>query len=212
MYSDVTAKEILETAIDSLVRNFCEQPYIHRCEHSLHCELYSMLTVHRAFQGLYSIRGTDYKTALVHKEWPETEARPDKSGRRGNFDIAILNPETLHDEAKGKKSGEPTRSISDFYEGRFKPAYVVEIGLNYYTSHLEADFEKLKNSGFKSNAYLVHLWQPHRGIREKELNELDVFMKKCELNLAVAVFTAKDTILLKSLSDKEAKLHKNSTK
>ncbi len=87
MYSFEGVKQILETSIDSLVDNFIKEPYIHRCEHSLHCELYTMLTSHRALQGLYPIGNSPYKASLVHKEWPEPSIRIDKN-RRGNVDLA----------------------------------------------------------------------------------------------------------------------------
>lgn len=35
------------------------------------------------------------ESQLVHKEWPETIARPDKAGRRGNFDMVVLDPVAL---------------------------------------------------------------------------------------------------------------------
>ncbi len=143
MYSNNTVKEILETAIDSLIDNFIKEPYIHRCEHSIHCELYTMLSVHRVLQGLYCLREENRKTTIIHKEWPEKIPRP--KHRRGNFDLAILNPEIMS-----------SHSISDFCKGRIPPAFVVEMGLNYKLDHLVGDAAKLKNSKCK-HGYLVHL-------------------------------------------------------
>jgi len=146
MFSNDTVKEILETAIDSLVDNFTHQPYIHRCEHSIHCELYTMLTVHRALQGLYPFKGDENRsTTLIRKEWPETTARPEKNGRRGNFDMAILDPYDV-----------PQHTVSDFSAGRIRPAFVIEMGLNYGLNHLASDEGKLTNSGCR-HGYLVHL-------------------------------------------------------
>lgn len=120
MYDNATVKEILEIAIDSLVDNFTREPYIHRCEHSIHCELYTMLFIHRALQGVYPFKGNgNQNTALIHKEWPETIAMPDKQGRRGNFDIAILDPVDI-----------PKHTVTDFINGHIHPAFVVEMGLN----------------------------------------------------------------------------------
>ena len=65
MYSYETVKKILETAIDSLVDNFAREPYIHRCEHSIHCELYNMLIVHRALQGLIPLKNDGRSTTLI---------------------------------------------------------------------------------------------------------------------------------------------------
>lgn len=117
MFLDRTVKDILETSIDSLLDNFAQHPYIHRCEHSIHCELYAMLTVHRAFQGLYPLKGpTAHSTTLIHKEWPETISRLDKKGRRGNFDLVILNPE---DTVPARRPFLKTFKIVRFYDITF---------------------------------------------------------------------------------------------
>jgi len=137
VYSFDSVKKILETSIDSLVDNFIREPYIHRCEHSLHCELYTMLTSHRALQGLYPIGDSGRKASLVHKEWPEPLIREGKN-RRGNVDLAILNIDDLAAAENG---------INSFTEGRINPDFIVEIGLNYPIEHLENDYCKLDNSG-----------------------------------------------------------------
>lgn len=188
MYSFKTVKEILETAIDSLVDNFAREPYIHRCEHSIHCELYSMLTVHRALQGLYSLKGPGgRRTTLIHKEWPETHARPEK-GRRGNFDLAILDPE-----------GIPGHTVEDFTAGRIRPGFVVEMGLNYPLDHLTDDDLKLQTSGC-GDGYLVHLWQPHKGISADDVGKLREWLPTAESSVAAVVFTQTGT-LIKHLKD-----------
>ncbi len=188
MYDNSTVKEILETAIDSLIDNFSREPYIHRCEHSIHCELYTMLTVHRALQGIYPLKSSDNRgTTLIHKEWPETNVRPEKSGRRGNFDLAILDPKDI-----------PKHTVEDFTKGFIRPAFVVEMGLNYGLAHLSSDDAKLANSGC-DHGYLVHLWQPHKGIRPGNLRSL---VDWCEgkTHVADAVF-AGNTILVKHLEE-----------
>ena len=188
MYDFKTVKNVLETAIDSLIDNFLAEPYIHRCEHSIHCELYNMLSVHRVLQGLYPFRnGEVYKTSLIHKEWPETIARPEKNGRRGNFDIAILEPDMIQ-----------KYTLGDFYLGRIPPAFVVELGLNYKLNHLASDYEKLKNSNV-NQGYLIHLWQPHKGIKNEEITSLKGWVSG-KSNVAIAVFT-KQYILKKHLND-----------
>jgi len=198
MYSFNGAKQILETSIDSLVDNFIRELYIHRCEHSLHCELYTMLTSHRALQGLYPIGDSGRKTSLVHKEWPEPLIREGKN-RRGNVDLAILNI----DDLAAAKDG-----INSFTEGRINPDFIVEIGLNYPIEHLEKDDGKLDNSGYTSSnkekaAYLVHLWQPHKGIKNvnEEFKRLERFASKTKMEVAIAVFTDSQ-IWIKHLSDK----------
>jgi hypothetical protein len=184
-----TVKEILETAIDSLVDNFTREPYIHRCEHSIHCELYSMLTVHRALQGLHRLRGdAGRSTNLIHKEWPETKPRPEKRRRRGNFDLAILDPEDI-----------PEHTVEDFTAGRIRPAFVVEMGLNYGLDHLKDDDRKLKNSGCCCG-YLVHLWQPHKGISDAEIRSLQQWLPTAASSVAAVVFASSGP-MVKHLTD-----------
>ena len=188
MYANGTVKEILETAIDSLVDNFTREPYIHRCEHSIRCELYTMLAVNRALQGLYPLEGNGIRnTTLIHKEWPETNARPEKNGRRGNFDLAILDPVDI-----------PEHTVKDFREGRIRPAFVVEMGLNYGLDHLINDDAKLTNSNC-GHGYLVHLWQPHKGIRSDKIKALQDWCAE-KTHVAAAIFTG-DSVLVKHLKE-----------
>lgn len=210
MYSYETVKKILETAIDSLVDNFASEPYIHRCEHSLHCELYNMLIVHRALQGLYPLKNgaatktknlQGLSTALIHKEWPETKARPGKNGRRGNFDLVILDPKEIRNS-----------TVTDFTAGRIPPgqippAFVVEMGLNYtLEKHLRKDDFKLTNSGFEKDSeckkygYLVHLWQPHKGISDSDVTKLLDWIPKSK-NMVAAVVFIKGVPMVKHLHD-----------
>ena len=205
MYEHETVKNILETAIDCLIDNFVKEPYIHRCEHSMHCELFNMLSVHRALQGLYPINKTKYKTTLIHKEWPETNPRKDKEGKikiRGNFDLAILDPT----EIKNCKVNSELKAFSD---GLIPPAFVVEMGLNYDLTHLKDDYDKLTNSKCtnygldhygKCSGYLVHLWQPHKGIRKNNITELiDWIEKEDKIHQIAAVVFVKEVALVKHL-------------
>ncbi len=177
MYNKNTVKLILESSIKSLIDNFVKQPHIHRCEHSIHCELYNMLMGHHGLQGIYSLseNGSQYATALIHKERPETVARPEKNKRRGNFDIAILSPDSI---AKS--------SLEDFTKGFIKPDFVIEIGLNYGLDHLSHDDSKLVNSGCDSG-YLIHLWQPHMGITTSRLEDLKNWLPNAQNKVAAAV-------------------------
>ncbi len=206
-------KKILETSIDSLLDNFAREPYIHRCEHSLHCELYTMLTSHRALQGLYPIGSSERKASLVHKEWPEPFTR-DGHKKRGNVDLAILSDKDLANPLESSKANEvfPSNAgymseIDIFTGGYLKPDFIVEIGLNYPFEHLESDYYKLLNSRYsKGNgnkeAYLVHLWQPHDTVDPDDIEKIQQLIAKSELNIAVAIFT-KSEILVKHLSDKD---------
>lgn len=197
MYSLDTVRKILETAIDSLIDDFAREPYLHRCEHSIHCELYNMLNVHRALQGLYPLRDQGRSTTLIHKEWPETTHRQEKNGIRGNFDLAILDP---------KEIGKAT--VTDFTKGQITPAFVVEMGLNYPLKHLQDDDYKLTNSGCKKNGYLIHLWQPHRGIKRMAEDDFRKWIedeKESEHGVAVAVFF-NGKVMIKHLHDKKMQI------
>ncbi len=192
MYSYETVKKILETAIDSLVDNFAREPYIHRCEHSIHCELYNMLIVHRALQGLIPLKNDGRSTTLIHKEWPETTPRQEKNGRRGNFDLAILDPEEI-----------PKCTVEKFTAGLITPTFVVEMGLNYGLSHLQNDNYKLNNSECR-DGYLVHLWQPHKGISDIDVEELRnwIEVKESKHGVAAVVFFKGGT-MVKHLQDEQ---------
>jgi len=147
-----------------------------------------MLSVHRALQGVYPFSGNGNQyTALIHKEWPETIARPDKNDRRGNFDLAILNPVDIR-----------KHTVTDFTNGHISPAFVVELGLNYGLDHLTNDYTKLINSNC-NQGYLVHLWQPHKGIRSNDIKSLQAWCKG-KNNVAIAVFI-KNSVLVKHLKE-----------
>jgi len=213
MYSFEGVKKILETSIDSLVDNFVREPYIHRCEHSLHCELYTMLASHRALQGLYPIGSSGRKASLVHKEWPEPFTREGHT-RRGNVDLAILSDKDLAHPLESSRENDvfPSNAtnlseIDIFTGGYLRPDFVVEIGLNYPFEHLESDYKKLLNSRYsKGNgnkeAYLVHLWQPHNTAALDDIKGIQSLILKADVNIAAVIFT-KSEILIKHLSDKD---------
>lgn len=142
-----------------------------------------MLMGHRGLQGVYSLSENDrqYATTLIHKEWPETVVRPEKNNIRGNFDIAILSPDSI-----AKSSPE------DFAKGLIKPDFVIEIGLNYGLDHLSQDDSKLVNSEC-DNGYLIHLWQPHKGIKNSELENLKAWLPNAHNKVAVAVVCQDDS-------------------
>lgn len=136
-----------EQAIDSLVREFLEAPYLHRVEHSLHLRLYDLLRGRfEDFARTFHIGDDLAVTQLVHKEWPETFARPEKNNRRGNFDLVVLSPKLLAN----------CETIEEFREGRLPAPIVIEMGLDYDVHHLAKDARKLINSR-PFRGYLVHL-------------------------------------------------------
>jgi hypothetical protein len=141
------AIQMTERSIDVLVREFVEAPYLHRVEHSLHMRLWDLLRSQSGhFAGTFHLGDHLAVTQLVHKEWPETFARPEKNNRRGNFDIVVLSPKLL--------AG--CQTIEEFREGRLPAPIVVEIGLDYNVHHLAKDARKLINSR-PFRGYLVHL-------------------------------------------------------
>jgi hypothetical protein len=150
-----------------------------------------MLIAHRALQGLIPLKDDGRSTTLIHKEWPETAARPEKKGRRGNFDLAILEPKEIQ-----------KHTVKEFSEGRIPPAFVVEMGLNYDLEHLRNDDEKLENSGCEYG-YLIHLWQPNKGIKKEDEDKLRDWIKigkKSKHGVAAVVFF-KEGAMVKHLQD-----------
>jgi len=161
------ARCVVENAINQLALQFVRFPYMHRVEHSLHCELFRILTSNRLLGQCYRIG--NWNTQPVHKEWPEYVPRPEKGNRRGNFDLAVLTPEDLREA-----------SLEDFRDGRIRPAIAIEIGLDYDLKHLLADSAKLKNSGI-ADSYLVHL------VRQEfsgDFNAVESFVTQSKLKLA----------------------------
>jgi hypothetical protein len=140
------AKECVEQAINTLVEEFVQFPYLHRVEHSIHTRLYELLSASHQFSQHYPIGQSLAITQLIHKEWPETIPRESKGNRRGNFDLAVLSPVLLATCA----------GIDLFLEGRLPAPIVIEIGLDYDVKHLANDAKKLLNSKPK-HCYLVHL-------------------------------------------------------
>jgi hypothetical protein len=160
---------LVEHAIDQLVIEFAELPYLHRVEHSLHCELYALLTANRTFGRPYPLANGTAQSQLVHKEWPEPIPRPEKVGRRGNVDLAVLHPQDLAEAG-----------IDEFREGRVRPIVAIEIGLNYDLGHLTGDVEKLTNSRVE-HSYVVHL------VRDAaySLDETATYLAACPVKSAV---------------------------
>lgn len=134
----------VDQCLNRLVDAFIRSPYLHRVEHSLHCELYHWLLSLEWPNETFEMDGYSYRT--LQKEWPETIPRPDKSRRRGSFDLAILGP---------RKGTELHLDLSSYCDGLLKPAFVFELGLDYGLNHLQQDELKLLNSEIQ-NGYLIH--------------------------------------------------------
>jgi len=153
-----TASRVVDSAIDRLVEEFLEFPYLHRVEHSIHAYLFRLITASEVLDKRVPIGGTGVVSQLVHKEWPETVGR--EKNRRGNFDLAVLSPKLL----------QTCPSVRSFREGRLEAPIVIEIGLDYDAEHLANDAKKLINSKPRYG-YLIHLVRefPREGSAEQIL-------------------------------------------
>lgn len=139
------AVRVTETCVGELVQEFLQTPCLYRVQHSLHARLYALLSGQPHFAGHFPLGTSGVLTQPIHKEWPETEPRPEKGNRRGNFDLAVLSPEQLR-----------SSSTQEFTEGRLAAPIVIEVGLNYGEPHFAQDAEKLRNSSVP-HGYLIHL-------------------------------------------------------
>jgi len=137
------AKLVVERVIDQFILQFIDFPYLHRVEHSIHCELYRLLSNEKMLGNIYPMN--KWVSQLIHKEWPEYIPRPEKRNRRGNIDLCILSPEKLK-----------SCTYEEFRQGKIEPDIAIEIGLDYKLKHLEKDSKKLLNSSVNCG-YLIHL-------------------------------------------------------
>jgi len=140
------AVKVVEKSIDRLLDEFIAEPYLHRVEHSLHAQLFNIMKQESILSGKYAL-ADGQMTQLIHKEWPETIPRPENGNRRGNFDLAVLDPADIE-----------RSSVDEFRDGRITPPIVIEIGLDYYekdNQHLSDDRAKMQNSRI-ANRYLIH--------------------------------------------------------
>lgn len=166
----------VEAAIDALVDSYARQPFLHRVEHSLHMQLFALLSAIPGLGETYPLGETGFKSGLVHKEWPETTPRASKSrnsrpARRGNFDLVVLAPAQLA----------AVKTIDQFTRGVIQAPIVIELGLGYGDSHLSGDIEKLQSSEVPY-AYLVHF--SHVPSRTHDLTEEQVETVQPPLQIA----------------------------
>lgn len=139
----------IDKAVEQLVASFLQNPYRHRVEHSLHCELFDLLdSVLAIGNGRIAIQG-DHQTGLVHKEWPEAAVREDQTGR-GNFDLAVLSPMKDGTEIEEER----------FLRGYVKPYAAFELGLDYDRDHFLSDVKKLHHSKIEAG-YVIHFARSH---------------------------------------------------
>ena len=154
----------VEQAINKLIDEFIQNPYLHRVEHSLHCQLYCHLTDSKVLGKIEDYGGVSPRR--VQKEWPESKPR-EGHNRRGNSDLAILGP--------AAQFTHQSVSPDNFQLGLIKPGVVIEIGLDYDLDHLEQDEIKLRNSDVR-HGYLVHFARPTG--EPQNLDELEQVIKR----------------------------------
>ncbi len=150
---------LIDDAIAGLVESFLGHPYRHRVEHSLHCDLFARLTdAVQQGQSQSLVELDEFAYGCVQKEWPETIARADKNGRRGNFDLSILTP----------PAPEQTITLDHFLGGCIRPFAAFELGLDYGEDHFSNDCDKLENSKI-SNAYVLHFARRDNAAQEQAI-------------------------------------------
>ena len=148
-------KAEIEKAVNHLVDCYLSDPYRHRVEHSLHCDLFQLLEEIPAIREARIAVTERFNTRLVHKEWPETQVRTQKTGR-GNFDLAVLTPVS---------GGEPVGS-DRFLGGHIQPYAAFELGLDYDRDHFLGDVTKLRHSRIDAG-YVIHFARPQAADQEQ---------------------------------------------
>ena len=180
---ELAAREATETAIDQLAREFIEHPYLHRVEHSIHCRLFQLMSAIAPLDQRLALGA--WATQPIHKEWPEFLPRPEKGGKRGNFDLAVLSPDAV-----------AVASLRDFRTGTIRPCIAVEMGLDYGQAHLAGDIRKFRNSGIP-DSYLIHLARPDAPSSDSSVERL---LLDCEFK-SVYVRHLGDRVRYKLLGD-----------
>ena len=82
--------EEVGSAIRALVEKFVEMPYFFYSEQDMHADLYHKLISGKLGEFFVETHFGD-KSVLLHKEYPTLRIYP--GGRRGHFDLAIIDPE-----------------------------------------------------------------------------------------------------------------------
>ena len=156
----VNATAATARAIETLVDEFMEHPYLHRVEHSLHMRLAELLVKELGGSEQVSLK-TGEVTQLVHKEWPETVPRQieDVDRPRGLFDLVVLAPDQLGQA-----------SLDQFLSGRIDAPIAIEIGLDYGQAHLFQDLGKLPHSNVLA-PFVVHFSRVE--VRATERDEIE---------------------------------------
>jgi len=134
--------EELGSGIKALVERFIDAPHFFYSEQDMHAYLYHKLISGRLGESLAQTHFGD-TTILVHREYPTLRIYPGRRrGRRGRFDLAILDPAHVSESHWRMQTREPPYS-----RHRLKAA--IEFGLNAIgttrldLTHFKKDFERL---------------------------------------------------------------------
>jgi len=85
--------EEVGSAIRALIEKFIEMPYFFYSEQDMHAYLYHKLISGKLGEFFVETRSGD-RSVLLHKEYPTLRIYPRRRrGRRGHFDLAIIDPE-----------------------------------------------------------------------------------------------------------------------
>lgn len=139
--------EAVNRAVLALGESFRERPFLHRVEHSLHCELYMLIQKELECMpdhDRFVMTKDGFETQLIHKEWPHQDGIDD-SRRRGNYDLVVLDRASL-----------AACTEKDYQDGRNVAIHsVFELGMNYDTDHLYKDYKTLQKTTAK-NKWIIH--------------------------------------------------------
>jgi len=137
--------EEVSSAIRVLIEKFIEMPYFFYSEQDMHAYLYHKLISGKLGEFFVETHFVD-KSVLLHKEYPTLRMYPGRRrGRRGHFDLAIIDPEYVSESHWRMQVREPPYS-----RHRLKAAF--EFGLNAIgttrldLTHFRKDLERLTNA------------------------------------------------------------------
>jgi len=144
--------EEISSGIRALVEKFRETPYIFYSEQDMHAYLSHKLISGKLGEFFVETHFGD-RSVLLHKEYPTLRIYP--GGRRGHFDLAIIDPEYASESHWRMQVREPPYS-----KHRLKAAF--EFGLNAIgttrldLTHFRKDLERLTNAENKvERGYLL---------------------------------------------------------
>jgi hypothetical protein len=161
-------QEQVNSAIKSFCNDFKENPYLHRCEHSLHISLYNKLM--KVNCDKLSIKTDEnFITNYIHKEFPGRKKEKGKTSSsnlvdRTQVDIAVLAENQQID------------SLNDFLEGNLDIDYCFELSLEYGIEHLCWDIFKFitgSNKSIDHKNYIIHFYHKSRSRKYFEQSKVD---------------------------------------